>query len=158
MGDYKALRELLTQPPYVAMDDQAAATAIVAATVTRPRTIPAREIKKLWGRWQVLGMAWVKAENAALPDELRAVCRATYDNLMTDLFADIDPTETEAAKDIDKYLDALVAAGVLTDEQRAATMALAEETVPLADSIGWAILREMDARSAAVTIKTARAA
>lgn len=102
-----------------------------------PRPIPAREIKKLWGRWGVLGAAWVKAQNQALPDEVRALCRATYDNLMGDLFADMDPADETALPDILRYLDGLQAAAVLTEEQREATLALAAEQRPAREAWGF---------------------
>lgn len=156
MSDYAALRLLVTAPPYDKMDDRQAADALKTAVLTRMRPIPAREIKKLWGRWGVLGMVWVKAENTALPDEIRALCRSTYDNLMSDLFADMDPADETALPDILRYLNGLEAASVLTTEQREATLALATETVSLLDSVGWASLREMDERSAALTIAAAR--
>lgn len=137
MTNYAALAALVSADPYAAMDDETAAIAISAGTITRQRPIPAQEIKKLWGRWGVLGMAWVKAENANIPEEIRAVCRATYDNLMGDLFSDMDPTDPAAWVDMTRYLDALESAGVLTEEQRLATLALAEEQVPIPTALGW---------------------
>ena len=139
MTDYPALAAVLAQAPYDTMGDDEAADALNAATVTRPRPIPAREIKKLWGRWGVLGLAWVKAQNPNIPEEIRAICRATYDNLMGDLFADMDPTDSAALVDMTRYLDALESAGVLTEEQRAETLALAEETVPMTTVLGWTV-------------------
>ena len=135
--NYAALKAELAKPDYVSLSDDEAATAISAATMQRARPIPAAEIKKLWGRWGVLGIAWVKAQNAALPEEIRAVCRATYDNLMGDLFADMDPRDPAAEQDMTRYLDALESAGVLTEAQRVATLALAAETVRLSVVLGW---------------------
>ena len=118
---------------------QEAADMLNAQTVAVPRSIPAREIKKLWGRWGVLGAAWVKAQNEALPDEVRALCRATYDNLMGDLFADMDPADGTALPDILRYLDGLQAAAVLTEEQRTATLALASEQRPAREVWGFEV-------------------
>lgn len=119
------------------MKPQEAAEALNAMTTRGERSIPAREIKKLWGRWGVLGIAWVKAQDTAVPDDVRALCRATYDNLMGDLFADMDPADKTAAPDILRYLDGLHAAGVLTADQRAATMALASDERPAREAWGF---------------------
>jgi len=119
------------------MTDTEAAEALNALTVAVPRAIPAREIKKLWGRWGVLGLAWVKAQNLALPDEVRALCRATYDNLMGDLFADMDPADATAIEDITRYLNGLQAAGALTQEQREATLALSTVQKPAREAWGF---------------------
>lgn len=132
---YERLADALA--PYVGLSDAAAADALNAATVTRPKPLQAGAIKKLWGRWAVLGLAWVKAGDTALPTGVRAVCRSTYDNLMGDLFADIDMSDPAAAADATGFLDALVAAGVLTEAQRAATLALGSETVSPATVAGW---------------------
>lgn len=136
MIDYAALKAADAALPGKPTADQAAEM-LNAQTVVGHKPIPAREVKKLWGRWGVLGIAWVKAQNTALPEEIRAVCRATYDNLMGDLFADMDPTDPAALADITRYLDALESAGVLTEEQRAATLALGVTTRPAREAWGF---------------------
>ena len=136
MIDYAALRTVDAALPGNPKP-QEAADALNAMMARGVRAIPAREIKKLWGRWGVLGIAWVKAQDTAVPDEVRALCRATYDNLMGDLFADMDPADETAAPDILRYLDGLQAAGVLTAEQRAATLALAATEKPAREAWGF---------------------
>lgn len=100
-----------------------------ARTVAQPAPVMAGAIKKLWGKWGVLGKCWVGAGDTSLPDAVRAIMRATYDNLMSDIFTDIDMADPAAAADASAYLDALEAAGVLTSQQRAATLALGSVAV-----------------------------
>lgn len=102
--------------------------------------IKATAIKKLWSRWLVLARcelfvtdnapAVLGAAYTPQIGELRVVCRATARNLQDDVFSDLDPTDPEAAADIAAYLSALIAAGVLTEEQRDATLALGKTLVP----------------------------
>lgn len=145
-GDpYLRLRAIVTgDGAYAALPDAEAAAAINAATVQRARPIPAVEVKKLWGQRMVLAAAKIASEDAALPAAVRVVCLATYDNLMGDLFSDLDPADPAQAPTITEFLDGLQVAGVLTDAVRAETLALAQETVSLAASIGWPAVTEHD--------------
>ena len=156
MKDPAALAEALSVDAYTGLDDAAAVSALRAAMVTVEGPIPARGVKKLWGQRMVLAAAWVAAGNTSLPDALRVLCRATYDNLMGDLFADLDPSDEKQAPTINAYLDGLEQAGVLTAEVRAETLALSRTDVPLLEHIGWAILREMDDKSAEAAVAAAR--
>lgn len=102
--------------------------------------ILAAEIKKLWSRWMVLarcrlfvmdnGPAAIGAD-AYTPEMhlLRVVCQATADNLQGDIFTDLDPADPKAKSDMDAYLGALQAAGVLTEAQVLATWQLGGRTV-----------------------------
>jgi hypothetical protein len=109
--------------------------------------IPAAEIKKLWSRWMVLARCRLfvldnspeRLGDGYTPEqrreiqELRVVCQATADSLQGDVFADLDPTDPKAEADMQAYLGALEAAGVLTLEQVASTWALGvRETRPFA--------------------------
>jgi hypothetical protein len=156
MIDYSALRATLSSPPYDAMSDAEAAAALKIATRTEKRPIVAEAIKKLWSRWMVLARAEIASEDLNLSTELRVVCRATVRNLAGDVFADLDTEEPQAKIEIAQYLGALVAAGVLTPEQRDTTLALADVTVNVADAIGCGALREMDDKSAEIAVATAR--
>ena len=131
--DYQALKTVLAGLPE-GLSSAAAAEALNALTVQRARPIRAVEIKKLWSRWMVLArceLFVIDNSPAALGDAytpemhmLRVVCQATASNLLRDIFADLDMTEPEAVKDANDYLAALVAAGVLSEQQRDATLAL----------------------------------
>lgn len=101
-----------------------------ARTIRRTRPIPAREVKRLWGQRMVLAAAWVAAGDPATPAPLRVLCRATYDNLMGDLFNDLDPSDPTQTATITAFLDGLQAAGVLSAEVRAETLALGFEDIP----------------------------
>lgn len=105
--------------------------ALRARTVSVPRPIPAREIKRLWGQRLVLAAAYEASRDPDLPKPLRILCRATYDNLMGDLFDDLDPADPTQAPTIAAFLDGLQAAGALSDAVRAETLALGQaQTYP----------------------------
>lgn len=125
MPDYAALAAEIAQPAYAGMDDAKIAATINAAEFTAAAPIRATEVKRLWGRRMILARCWVAAEDAGTAADVRALCRATYDNLMQDLFADLDPADPTQAKEITAYLDGLVAAGMMTDQDRQDTLALA---------------------------------
>jgi hypothetical protein len=99
---------------------------IRAHTVQTPRPIPAREVKRMWGQRMVLAAAYEASRDPDVAKPLRILCRATYDNLMGDLFGDLDPADPTQAPTITAFLNGLQAAGVLSDEVRAETMALAQ--------------------------------
>jgi hypothetical protein len=126
MVDIDALRVELKQPAYADLSDAAAAELVrqVAVAITRP--IPAAEVKKLWGRRMILARCEIAAGNTTLPDAVRVVCRATYDNLMGDLFTDLDPTDATQSDEITAYLGALVQAQMMTEQDRTDTLALAQ--------------------------------
>ena len=104
--------------------------ALRARTVERVVPIHARAITRLWGQRMVLAAAFEASTDPVVPKPLRILCRATYDNLMGDLFADLDPTDETQAPTIAAFLDGLQAAGALTDEVRAETLALGRESAP----------------------------
>lgn len=137
MTDYAALEAELEKPEYAGLDDKARVDRLNAAVLTTTRAVPAQVIKKLWAQRMVLAAAWVAAQDANLPAELRVLCRATYDNLMGDLFVDMDPRDPTQTAHIEKYLDGLEAAGVLSAELRAETLALATVEQPLRQALGW---------------------
>lgn len=123
-------------------------SALRAIVVVEPDLGPiiAAEIKKLWSRWRVLARCRLfVSDNApnllggnytAQIHELRVVCQAAADSLQGDVFADLDPTDPQALADMNLFLGALQAAGVLTAEQVSSTWALGvRETRPFA-SIG----------------------
>jgi hypothetical protein len=99
---------------------------IRAWAVQAPRPIPAREVKRLWGQRMVLAAAYEASRDPEVPKPLRTLCRATYDNLMGDLFGDLDPADPTQALTIAAFLDGLQAAGVLSDAVRAETLALGQ--------------------------------
>lgn len=134
---YLRLRAMLAQPPYTKMTDDEAAEALKAATIAVTGPIPARAVKRLWGQRMVLAAARIAADDPDVPRDLRILCRATYDNLMGDLFADLDPADPTQGPTIAAYLDGLQAAGVLSAEVRAETLALATAAVPVRQHIGW---------------------
>lgn len=100
-----------------------------ARKTRRPRPIPAREVKRLWAQRMVLAAAKFAADSPALDLPLRVLCLQTYDNLMGDLFNDLDPSDPTQTATIDQFLDGLQAAGVLSDAVRAETLALGFEDV-----------------------------
>lgn len=134
---YLALRDLLKQEAYSGLSDDDAAKALNEAATTRSRAIPAREVKRLWGQRMVLAAAKIASENTDLPAPLRVLCLATYDNLMGDLFNDLDPSDPTQALTITAFLDGLQGAGVLSEEVRAETLALASEAVGVPASLAW---------------------
>lgn len=135
---YLRLRALVTgEGAYAALSADEAAKALNEGTVTRTRPIPAREVKRLWGQRMALAAAYENSRDPEVPKPLRILCRATYDNLMSDLFNDLDPSDPTQAPTITAFLDGLEAAGVLSPEVRAETLALAEETVSLPTSLAW---------------------
>lgn len=156
MADYRALASALERPEFAGLSDAEAAAAIEAAVESVEGVIPARAVKRLWGQRMVLAAAKMASENPEVPMPLRVLCLATYDNLMGDLFADLDPRDPTQAATIKQFLDGLEAAGVLSAEVRAETMALAVTEVPMLDRIGWGVLREMDDKSAESAVAAAR--
>ena len=105
--------------------------------VNQKKPIAAAFIRKQWSRWMVLAKCWLIASKPEVPDEFRVVCRATYDNLIWDVFDDINPNDQDQIADIEKYLSILVAAGALTEEQRLATLAFADFQASWASLHGW---------------------
>ena len=136
MVDIDAIKlEISRHPEWATLDDADVLIALQAIVRSVRRPIPAAEIKKLWARWLVLAKCWVTANTATAPIDARVVCYATYSNLDRDIFADLDLDDPTQAPDIRMYLDGLVAAGVLNDAQRAATVALANAIEqPFADA------------------------
>lgn len=136
MIDYAALKAEIAKPEYNEMTDAqiAALLNVKQSAVVRP--IRARDIKKLWSRWAVLAECDVTARDNTAQKILRVLCRATYDNLIYDVFDDIDPNDATQVADVEKYLGALEGAGILTAEQRAATLALGSVAVTFPESIG----------------------
>lgn len=156
MSDYPALAAALKRPEFDGLDDAATVAALLTAVETVDGPIPARAVKRLWGQRMVLAAARVAADDPVTPKPLRILCRAAYDNLMGDLFADLDPSDPTQGPTIAAFLDGLQAAGVLSDAVRAETLALSRTEAPLLERIGWGVLRNMDADSARKTIATAR--
>lgn len=156
MSALRALADALSADTFSGLSDAAAVPLLRAATVTVEGPIPARGVKKLWGQRMVLAAALLAAENADLATPLRILCRATYDNLMGDLFADLDPSDPTQGPTVTAYLDGLEQAGVLSADVRAETLALSRTEVPLLERIGWGILREMDDASAEAAVAAAR--
>lgn len=137
MVDLAALRVEFAKPQYVALaNTYERLAALRARTVQIPRQIPAREVKRLWGQRMVLAAAKIASENPGVPPSLRVLCLATYDNLMGDLFNDLNPADETQAPTIKAFLDGLELAGVLSPELRAETLALGFEDVPEFPGIG----------------------
>ena len=160
--DFKRLDESAEHPAYKGDGatpeeaDLATAAALLAAVGTPVvRAIRARDVKRLWGRRMILAHCRVIADDPAADVEARIVCRATYDNLMNDLFADLDPAGPDAGE-IAAYLDRLQAAGVLSEQDRADTLALAMVAVPLLAEIGCPELVGQEATAVAAEIAEAR--
>lgn len=127
--------------------------ALKLRAVPQVRPIVAAEIKKLWSRWMVLARCKLFVDDnspAVLGDKytpelhgLRVICQATADNLQGNVFSDLDPTEPKAALEIAAYLGGLVAAGVLTEEQRDATLALGTYEAPEFVEVGLPDLHKL---------------
>lgn len=120
----------IARPAYADLPDAAIAAAINAGSFAVTGPIKAADVKKLWGRRMTLARCWAKALDPNVEPEVRTLCRATYDNLMGDLFGDLDPADETQAPEIAVYLGGLVAAGVMTEQDQADTLALAQATLP----------------------------
>jgi hypothetical protein len=138
-----SLEQEISLPEYDKLTHDEIIAKIKTKTVRKMRPIPAAEVKKLWGRWMVLAACWVLANTPEAPAEARVLCFATYYNLDRDLFLDLDPEDETQIEDILKYLNGLVAVGVLTEEQKQATLDLAWIDQPLEQALGFE--REIDA-------------
>lgn len=154
--DYTALKAELSNLAYQGLSDAQVASAISASTVDVVGPISALDVKKLWARRMILAKCFILSGDVEVPVELRVLLRATYDNLMHDLFADLDPRDDTQAPDIKKYLDGLVLAGAMTDEDRADTLALATVTEAKAVSLDCSELVGMDVPSIIAHMKVAR--
>lgn len=92
--------------------------------VTRP--VVARAVKKMWTERMILARCWVIAHTPEVAFEARVFCRATYDALTGDTFADFDPSDREQRAKMDQYFAALIQAGAMTEQDRVDTLALGE--------------------------------
>jgi len=133
--DYAALRLEITADPlgigYSAMSADGVAVSVSAKTRVRPVPITSAELLA-WsgqaGRFQRLEDA---ADNTALPGELRSVCKAARAMILRDA-TQLDLSLPDRAA----MLGALVASGVLTDEDANSLTALGREAVSRAEELG----------------------
>lgn len=139
--DYAALTAEIGKDDYKGKADADIAAAINAATVTVTKPIPAREIKRYFLKEGVLAAALLYSQHEANDPALRTACRSVYEALSHDIFTDLDPSDPEQAGQIKGFLDALQAAGCLSDVQRTGVLALSQETKPLWQTLGH---RELD--------------
>ena len=125
--NYDKIRAELTLPQYRGVDVETA-----AKLMNGPRSIvapiPADAVLKLWSQLQILAacdetLFDLRAKGGDLAT--RITLNATVNNLRGKVFADLDVNDPEQRATINKYLDTLIGAGVLTPEQRDATLALA---------------------------------
>lgn len=160
MSDYAALRALLAEEPYAGMDDAAAAVALNAATVERPRRFRWREARRLAQMARRWPMVLVRArQTPSLPPATEqdfAILAAINATSMDD-DQEIDPANTGEWAAFSAGLSALTASGDLSEVVADAIRALGVEMVTPAQSVGWGILSEMTPESAALTVAAARA-
>jgi hypothetical protein len=107
-----------------------------------PVPIPAAMILKQWSRWMVLArmeelLDDLRAERKPEMMSARVLLNATLNNLRGNVFGDLDPADTDQAPDIAKYLDGLMALGVLTQDERDKTLGYAARKVSWAVSVGF---------------------
>ena len=133
--DLKTLREAVDADAlgldWRKMEPDALAKSIATATVSRRRLVPLWEIHKLAIESGFLLAVESAAESHAKP-EVQAAARVALRYMNNPRFDNLD-TRLPATV---AMLDALVAGGVLSADQRALINALADETVPLHVSLG----------------------
>jgi hypothetical protein len=145
--NYTALKqELVTDPlglgygALIAKGDHMGTAALLNAP-DRParRPIPAKAIKRylmLKGRWAAVKGA---AADGALPQVLRAAAGTVLDAL--EAFEDFDAGDPEVEAAMAAMIDALVAAGALAPEDKAAIMALGDARRSRAEELGLGPVR-----------------
>lgn len=115
------LRAKLLTGAYPGMSNVQAAAALNIERNTVRKALSRKAIQRQWWKRQILARCWVIANTQTATLAQRALCFATYQNIMTDVFDDID---TGDALLID--FPALIALNVLTTNERDATLALAD--------------------------------
>lgn len=141
MSDYAALRALLAEEPYAGMDDVAAAVALSAATVERPRRFrwrEARRVAQMAGTWPLVVVRARQTPTLPPAGAQDMAILAAINAVGMDDDQEIDPTNEAEWAAFSAGLDALTASGDLSEAVADAIRALGVETVTPASEIGWA--------------------
>ena len=118
-----ALAAELAKPAYAALDDAAAAVAVMDAFVTLDRRVPSAEIARLWARRGVLANAR-EAGNRGSAAGSRVLGWRVLDVVEHDVMGDLDTTDATDRTEFGAFLDQMVTASIMTAETRTATVAL----------------------------------
>lgn len=143
MSDYAALRALLAEEPYAGMDDAAAAAALNAATVERPRRFrwrEARRVAQMAGTWPLVVVRARQTPTLPPAGAQDMAILAAINAVGMDDDQEIDPTNASEWAAFSAGLSALTASGDLSEAVADAIRALGVETVTPAQSVGWELV------------------
>lgn len=159
MTDYPALKAEIAKPAYAGMTDAQIAAAMNTMTVASEAAVSGGDVGKLWARRGVLGAARERARRTGMP-ALTNAQRATAWEVITmvdqDGFSGLDPTSPTQRAALVAFLDRLVTDTIMSAGDKQATLALLARSQTVAQSIGWGIMHDMDAASAAAAVAAAR--
>lgn len=159
MADYLALKAEIAKPAYVGLSDAQIVAALTTNTVASEQAVNGATIGQLWARRGVLGTAQERARRTGMP-ALTNAQRATAWEVITmvdqDGFSGLDPTSPTQRAALVAFLDRLVTDTIMSAGDKQATLVLLARSQTVAQSIGWGIMHDMDAASAAAAVAAAR--
>lgn len=128
MVDLVALRAELDKPAYTALGNAEAAVAVMAAQITGEMATSGASMGQLWARRGILGVAYERANRAALTPAQRATAWEAITMIAQDGFSGLDPTNSTQRAALVAFLDRLVTDTIMTAADKTATLAALSRT------------------------------
>lgn len=146
---YGLLQIEIAKPEYAGMSDTEICMALNAKPVVGRAPIPGVDVKSFFVRTGIIGAAKLYADDTSNEKALRSACQTVCDSFALNAFANFDLDDPAAKTDADQFTGSLMAAQVMSAEQRDELYAMADNATPWTESVlGLPMLHEPDIEAA----------